>query len=418
MDKFIIQGGSRLKGEIRVSGSKNAALPVLAACILAPENCLIKNVPDLRDIDTIKKLLIELGVEFEVKNDCLLVKAQKLDKYEAPYELVKTMRASVLLLGPLLARCGKARVSLPGGCAIGQRPINLHLAGLKKLGAQINLEGGYIEAKAVNLTGNKIHFDIPTVTGTMNLLMACVFSKGESILTNCAKEPEVCELVRFLRKMGAKIEGEGSAQIKIQGVKELKGVEYRIIPDRIETGTMISTAAITGSEFIINGVIPDHLETVIEKFKEAGVSVDSNGDNSLKVIGPDKISSVDISTSPYPGFPTDMQAQFMALMTLAEGSSVIEENIFEGRFMHVAELRRMGANIKQKGSSCVVKGVKSLRGAPVMATDLRASACLVIAGLAAKGKTEVRRIYHLDRGYEQMELKLKSVGADCIRVKE
>jgi len=416
MDKFIIEGGRKLSGEISVSGSKNAALPILTACILTGEGCYIKNVPNLKDIETVKKLLKGLGCEIEIKNDTLFLKAGELDGFEAPYELVKTMRASVLFLGPLLARCGRARVSLPGGCAIGARPINLHLSGLEKLGVKIELRDGYIDGVVKKLKGNKINFDIQTVTGTMNLMMACAFAEGESLLTNSAKEPEVIELARFLKKMGAKIEGEGTDKIRISGIKSLKGVEYKIIPDRIEAGTLIAAAAITGSEVIIKNIIPEHLETVMQKFVEAGIKIERLEDGVIKVCGNGRVQSTDISTSPYPGFPTDMQAQFMTLMTMAEGSSVISENIFEGRFMHVAELRRMGANIKQKGSNCVIKGVKRLRGAPVMATDLRASASLVLAGIAAEGKTEIRRIYHLDRGYERLENKLQSLGASVKRI--
>jgi len=418
MDKFVIEGGKKLKGEVHISGAKNAALPILTATILTNEACLISNVPKLKDIDTVKKLIAGLGSELEFQNSSVRIKAGDLNSFEAPYDLVKTMRASVLFLGPLLARCGRAKVSLPGGCAIGARPINLHLDGLKKLGAEISLEGGYIKAKAKKLRGTKIHFDMPTVTGTMNLMMASVFADGQTVLENCAQEPEVAELGRFLGAMGAKIKGEGSSVIEIQGVTSLNGADYKIIPDRIETGTYIAASAITGSSITLSGVDSSIMESVNEKFVEMGVNFENISKDKLAVIGPEYLNSVDISTAPYPGFPTDMQAQFMALMAVAKGSSVITENIFEGRFMHAAELRRMGANIKRKGSSCIVKGVPSLIGAPVMATDLRASASLVLAALRAKGKTEIRRIYHLDRGYEKMEGKLEALGARVTREKE
>lgn len=417
MDKFIIEGGKKLKGEVIVSGAKNAALPILTGCILTGEPCLISNVPKLRDIDTVEKLLSGLGAQVEFKNSSISVKASQLASNEAPYDLVKTMRASVLLLGPLLARSGKARVSLPGGCAIGERPINLHLAGLKKLGAEIKLEEGYIEASARRLIGNKIHFDIPTVTGTMNLMMAASLAKGQSLLENCAMEPEVVEVGNFLNKMGAKIEGHGSKEIKIQGVESLGGVDFTVIPDRIEVGTLLVAAGITGSSITVKNAYLEHIEAIVQKLNEAGVKIEA-APQGLKVSRNGKLYGVDMQTQPFPGFPTDMQAQFVALMSLAEGSSVITENIFESRFMHVAELKRMGADIRIEGSSCVVKGVKSLKGAPVMATDLRASASLVLAALAAKGSTEIRRIYHLDRGYEHLEKKLNALGASVRRLKD
>jgi UDP-N-acetylglucosamine 1-carboxyvinyltransferase len=416
MDKIEIEGGVRLNGEVTISGAKNAALPIMAASILSPgENCIF-NVPHLRDISTMRRLLAHLGVEFQRKDDKITLLSKNITSIEAPYDLVKTMRASVLVLGPLIARMGEARVSLPGGCAIGARPINLHIMGLKKMGAEITLSEGYINARAKRLKGATIYFDIPTVTGTENLMMAAVLAEGETILENAACEPEVVDLANALISMGADIKGAGTSIIRIKGVDSLNTLNYKIIPDRIETATFITAAAITKGEITITSCNPEHSEAVITKLKEAGVEIHQKQDK-LFVKGPDRLNATDIKTMPYPGFPTDMQAQFMALMTVAEGTSVITENIFENRFMHVAEMRRMGADIKVEGSAATIKGVKSLKGAPVMATDLRASASLIIAGLAAEGITIIDRVYHLDRGYEQIEEKLKLLGAKIRRIK-
>lgn len=418
MDKFVIKGGFRLTGEVTISGAKNSALPLMAACLLTEDECILEGIPDLRDIETMQKLLISLGAEVEKDSKGLMhINAKKLKNYEAPYELVKTMRASVLVLGPLVARLKKARISLPGGCAIGDRPINLHLEALKKMGADISQSHGYIDVKAKKLIGTRIYCDIPTVTGTENMIMAAVCAKGETVIENAAKEPEVVDLVNFLRKMGAIIEGEGTSVIKVKGVEFLKGAYHKVIPDRIEAGTfMIATAATCGNVLIKN-CIPEHLEALELKLREAGINIEKFGD-SIRVVGKREIKSVDITTMPYPGFPTDLQAQFMALMTTAKGLSVIRETIFENRFIHVSELKRMGADITIKDRNAIVKGVEYLTGAPVMVSDLRAGAALVIAGLMADGETEVQRIYHLDRGYEKMEKKLSKLGAKIKRVKE
>jgi len=420
MDKLVIHGGRRLQGEVSISGAKNAALPLLAAAILAPGKHVFHNVPRLRDIDTTLELLTTLGVEVDrsgLQHDhTLAVDTANLKSHLAPYELVKTMRASVLVLGPLLARTGKAEVSLPGGCAIGARPVNLHLKGMEQLGAEVQIEHGYIKAQADKLHGAEIAFDISTVTGTENVMMAAVKAEGRTVLTNAALEPEVVELAEVLVKMGAKIKGQGTEVIEIEGVKELRPVEHAIMPDRIEAGTFLAAAAITGGELLLKGARADHLAAVIAKLREAGVAIEEKG-GGLRVRG-DGLRAVDVSTRPYPGFPTDMQAQLIALMCRAEGLSVITETVFENRFMHVLELQRMGANIKIQGRSAIVTGVPKLSGASVMATDLRASASLVLAGLIAEGTTEVLRIYHLDRGYETLENKLQAVGADIERAKE
>lgn len=417
MDKLIIKGGKRLTGDVSVSGSKNAALPIFISTILAPGAHEIHNVPFLRDINTTIKVLESLGAEIEGNGNVVRIDTSRLSGHEATYELVKTMRASVLVLGPLLARFGKARVSLPGGCAIGARPINLHLKGLEALGADITLEHGYVEARAKRLKGARINFDISTVGGTEQLLMAAATAKGETILENAAREPEIVDLADILTKMGAKIEGAGTDTIRIIGVSELGPVTHSVMPDRIEAGTFMTAAAITGGDVKIHNMRPEHLDALIFKLQDAGVDV-THKDDVVRVKGPRKINSINIKTRPYPGFPTDMQAQFMALMTVAEGASVISENIFENRFMHVSELLRFGADIVIEGSSATVKGVKKLSGAPVMATDLRASASLILAGLAADNTTEVSRIYHLDRGYEFIEKKLAGLGADIKRVQE
>src|SRR5512138_3109897 len=417
LDKLIIKGGKKLAGEVSVSGSKNAALPIFCATILAAGKHEISNVPFLRDINTTIKVLESLGAVVEGNGHIVKIDATNVNNVEATYDLVKTMRASVLVLGPLLARFGKARVSLPGGCAIGARPINLHLKGLAALGADINLTHGYVEAKAKRLKGARINFDISTVGGTEHLMMAAATAKGETILENAAREPEIVDLALVLNNMGAKIEGAGTDTIRITGVNELGPVSHRVMPDRIEAGTFMIAAAITGGDIRIRNMQLEHLDALVFKLQDAGVEI-TNKDNVVRVKGPRKIRGINIKTRPYPGFPTDMQAQFMALMCLADGASVISENIFENRFMHVAELLRFGADITIEGNTATVKGVRKLSGAPVMATDLRASASLILAGLAAENTTEVSRIYHLDRGYEAIEKKLAGLGADIQRVKE
>ncbi len=414
MYKFVIHGGKALKGKVKISGAKNAALPMLAASLLTSQPIIYHNIPDLQDIKTIKKLLSDLGVSFEGKKN-LVAHAPNLKNYYAPYELVRTMRASILVLGPLVARMGRACVSLPGGCAIGARPVNLHLKGLAQMGADIRLERGYIYANAKRLKGTEIYLDIPTVTGTENLMMAATLAQGETIIRNAACEPEVSALALMLKDMGSEIEGIGTDVIRIKGKDELQGTEVRVIPDRIEAGTYMVAAGITGGEIYLENCCLEHMTAIINKLQEAGIKIEKQ-DKLVKVSAPETIQSTDITTLPYPGFPTDMQAQFMSLMCLGNGVSVITEKIFENRFMHVFELKRLGADIKIDGASAIVKGVDVLIGAPVMATDLRASASLVLAGLAAQGTTEVLRIYHLDRGYVAMERKLQALGADIERV--
>ncbi|HDN94937.1 MAG TPA: UDP-N-acetylglucosamine 1-carboxyvinyltransferase, partial [Nitrospirae bacterium] len=405
-----------LKGEVKISGAKNAALPLMAASILSSGENYIHNLPQLRDISTMGKLLAHIGMGYHQENGEVLLNSNNISSIEAPYDFVKTMRASVLVLGPLLARQGEAKVSLPGGCAIGARPINLHTAGFEKMGAEIDLSGGYIHAKAKKLKGAAIYFDMPTVTGTENIMMAAALAEGETLIENAACEPEIVDLADALISMGADIEGAGTSIIKIKGVTSLKPIDYRIIPDRIAAGTFMAAAAITGGQVRINDCRPEHLEAVISKLKGTGTEITQETD-SLFIKGSERLLSQDIKTMPHPGFPTDMQAQFMALMTVANGTSLITENIFENRFMHVAELKRMGADITVEGSTSTVRGIKRLTGAPVMATDLRASASLIIAGLAAKGKTVIDRVYHLDRGYETIEEKLELIGAKIRRVK-
>jgi UDP-N-acetylglucosamine 1-carboxyvinyltransferase len=417
LDKLVIKGGKKLSGDVTVSGSKNAALPIFISSILAAGSNEIHNVPFLRDINTTIKVLETLGAVVEGNGNIVKIDASKIHNHEATYDLVKTMRASVLVLGPLLARLGRARVSLPGGCAIGARPINLHLKGLEAMGAEIHLTHGYVEAKARRLRGARIHFDISTVGGTEHLMMAAATAKGETTLENAAREPEIVDLAEVLCKMGATIEGAGTDTIHITGVSELHPFTHSVMPDRIEAGTFMIASAITGGDIRIHGMRLEHLDALVFKLQDAGVEI-SNKDNVVRVKGPRKIKSVNIKTRPYPGFPTDMQAQMMALMTVAEGTSVISENIFENRFMHVSELLRFGADIIIEGNTATVKGEKKLSGAPVMATDLRASASLILAGLAAENTTEVSRIYHLDRGYESIEKKLAGLGADIKREKE
>jgi len=415
MDKILIEGGVPLKGTVQISGAKNATLPLLAATLLTSGVHRLHNMPLLRDIRTTKTLLYHLGATFE-EGDPLCIHTDTVDGFEAPYDLVKTMRASVLVLGPLVARFKRARVSLPGGCAIGARPINLHLSGLERLGVNIELEHGYVEASAKRLKGNHIYFDIPTVTGTANLMMAAVLAEGQTVLENAAREPEVAELAQCLTNMGAAIEGVGTPVITIEGVSELQPMDHTVMPDRIETATYLTAAGITRGNITVKPCKPEHVEAVIHKLEEAGMRFEI-GDDYIKCFGGEVIRNIDIKTNPYPGFPTDMQAQIMAMMCLAEGQSMITEKIFENRFMHVGELKRMGADISIEGNTAVVRGRAKLQGAPVMATDLRASASLVLAGLAADGITEVSRVYHLDRGYERLEEKLSGVGAKIERVK-
>jgi UDP-N-acetylglucosamine 1-carboxyvinyltransferase len=419
MDKFVIRGGEPLLGTVRVSGAKNAALPCMAAALLTDQSVVLENIPQVRDIETTRKLLAAMGAEVELgygrAHHRTTIHCEKLAVPEASYELVKTMRASTLVLGPLVARCGRARVSLPGGCAIGQRPIDLHLKGLERLGATITQDHGYIEATANRLRGAEIVFNKITVTGTEDLLMAATLAEGETILQNAAREPEVADLAALLNKMGAKIEGAGTATIRVKGVSKLKGAKHRIIPDRIEAGTFLIAGALTGGDLKVAGCDPAHLVAVLSKLKESGVKTKATAD-CVRVMGDNPLTASDISTEEYPGFPTDMQAQFMALATQAEGASIITENIFENRFMHALELMRMGANIKIEGNRAVVRGKSPLSAAAVLASDLRASASLVLAALVADGETIIDRVYHIDRGYEKIEEKLKGVGAQIRRI--
>ena len=421
MDKIVIEGGARLRGEVKVSGAKNAALPLLASSLLPSGASRFKNVPQLNDIATMLKLLARLGCEVEDGGRTVSLtppaSGGKRREFEAPYELVKTMRASVLVLGPLVARYGKARVSLPGGCAIGARPIDQHLKGLQAMGAHVTLSHGYVECEAKRLRGARIVLDIPTVTGCENLMMAAALARGVTVIENAAREPEVEELAQVLVKMGARIEGAGTQVIQIEGVDELHPIEHAILPDRIEAGTFLVAAAITRGDVLLRNARPDHLDAVIAKLREAGVHVAAEGDG-LRVRHSGDLTGLDITTQPYPGFPTDMQAQLMVLCSLARGQSVIKEAIFENRYMHVPELSRMGAEIHVDGRIAVIRGVPRLSGATVMATDLRASACLVLAGLVARGTTEVLRVYHLDRGYERIEKKLRALGANIRRARQ
>ncbi|MEW6125593.1 MAG: UDP-N-acetylglucosamine 1-carboxyvinyltransferase [Acidobacteriota bacterium] len=411
MDKFRIIGGRPLEGRVAISGAKNSALPCMAAALLTAENVTLHNLPYVRDIITMRRLLEDLGCTALMPElRTLKINASKVELFEAPYELVKTMRASVLALGPLLARFGEARVSLPGGCAIGQRPIDLHLAGFEKLGAVVSLEGGDVVARAERLRGAEIDFDTVTVTGTENLMMAAALAEGETILNNAAREPEIVDLAELLNKMGARIEGAGRSSMRIQGVKTLGGAEHTIIPDRIEAGTFIAAAAITGGELEITNCNPQHIHAVIYKLRDTGVVIEETNAFSLRVKAAQLLRHSDVTTLAHPGFPTDMQAQYMALMTLAEGTSVITETIFENRFMHASELLRMGAKIKISGRQAIVEGNEKLTGAKMQASDLRASASLVIAALAAEGESIIDRVYHIDRGYEKIEEKLRAVG--------
>jgi UDP-N-acetylglucosamine 1-carboxyvinyltransferase len=418
MDKLIIEGGRELHGEIRISGAKNAALPLIAATLLAPGWHVIHNVPDLRDTRTILTLLESLGAVWKREGDTLSINTEDLNNLEASYDLVKTMRASILVLGPLLARTGKAKVSLPGGCAIGARPIDFHLQGLTNMGAHLDLEDGYVTAYTDSyLVGGNIYFDVPSVTGTENILMASILAKGVTVIKNAAREPEVGNLVDMLIAMGAEIEGKDTDRLTIRGVKSLQPAEITTIPDRIETGTYLAAVGAAGGEATLTNCNPAHLPALTEKLRAAGLII-KESESSVYVSRPSGVQSIDIKTQPYPGFATDLQAQLMALMSLSNGLSVITETIFENRFMHVAELKRMGAEIKVNGNSAIVKGIKQLKGAQVMATDLRASASLVVAGLAAQGVTEISRIYHLERGYEDMVGKLQTLGAKVSKEQE
>jgi UDP-N-acetylglucosamine 1-carboxyvinyltransferase len=416
MDKLLITGGNRLAGEIAISGAKNAALPILCAGLLTADSVQLFNVPQLQDVNTMLKLLRQMGLRVEQDGAGTTLNGGAIDKCEAPYEMVKTMRAAILVLGPLLARFGEARVSLPGGCAIGSRPVDQHIKGLQAMGAEISIEAGYIHAKAKRLKGARIVTDMITVTGTENLLMAAVLAEGETVLENAAREPEVVDLARCLRAMGARIEGEGSAVIRVQGVASLHGAQHAVMPDRIETGTYLAAAAATGGKIRLLGAATEALDATLEKLREAGASVNASG-STIELEMAERPRAVSLRTAPYPGFPTDMQAQFMALATVASGTALITETIFENRFMHALELQRLGADISIQGNTAVVTGVERLQGATVMATDLRASAGLVIAGLVAEGQTTIERIYHLDRGYEALETKLAGLGAKVERLR-
>ncbi|OPX93678.1 MAG: UDP-N-acetylglucosamine 1-carboxyvinyltransferase [Syntrophorhabdus sp. PtaB.Bin006] len=419
MDKFVIEGGARLQGTVRVSGSKNAVLPLLAATLLKKGAYTIGNVPRLRDVNTMIRLLELLGAKTKwVDENRLHVDTTGAENHVAPYEVVKEMRASVLVLGSLIGALRKATVSYPGGCAIGERPINLHLKGLSALGCDVNIREGYVDVTAKNLKGSRITFDTITVGGTENILMAAVRAKGETIIENAAREPEVIDLACMLKQMGAKIEGEGTEVIRIRGVSDLEPCDYDVIPDRIEAGTFLAACGITRGNIVVEGCVPQHIKAVTDKLKEAGMDIVEDGDTLRAAMTRKHPVAVDIKTIPYPGFPTDMQAQIMALMSISKGVSAIQETIFENRMMHAAELRRMGADIRVIGHAAIVKGKEMLSGAKVMATDLRASASLIIAGLAAYGTTEVSRIYHIDRGYESIEKKLRGLGAKIARRKD
>jgi UDP-N-acetylglucosamine 1-carboxyvinyltransferase len=417
MDKFVITGGAALRGEIPVNGSKNSALPALAAALLTAEPVTLRRIPRVRDIRTMQRLLVDIGSKVEVEGETVTLRTPHILCAEAPYELVKTMRASSLVLGPLVARCGRARVSLPGGCAIGARPIDLHIFGLEQLGARIHQTHGYIEAEAPEgLRGAVVQFDRITVTGTEDLMMAASLAKGETVLRNAAREPEVSDLAALLVKMGARIEGAGTSTIRIEGVEALHGAAHVIIPDRIEAGTFLIAGAITGGDVSITGCMPEHIGALVSKLQQAGAEVTQPDAATLRVRGAGRLRSVDVTTEEYPGFATDLQAQYMALMTQAEGIAIVTETIFENRFMHAQELARMGANIRIEGKRAIVAGPRELTGAGVIASDLRASASLVLAALAARGDTVIDRVYHIDRGYEKIEEKLAGAGARIRRV--
>jgi len=416
MDKLLIRGGRPLEGEVRVSGAKNAALPIMCAALLTDQPLVLSNVPQLMDVRTMAKLLVQIGVEVGTPADGeVAIHAATVSNPDAPYELVKTMRASVLVLGPLLARCGRARVSLPGGCAIGSRPVDQHVKGLQAMGATIEIEHGYMNARAGRLRGARLVMDLVTVTGTENLMMAATLAEGTTVLENAAREPEIVDLANCLKEMGARIEGAGSDVIRIEGVPSLSGAEYRVMPDRIETGTYLAAAAAAGGRIRLSAALPDSLDATLEKLREAGAGI-TTGNDWIEIEMAARPNSVSLRTAPYPGFATDMQAQFMAVAAVARGTAMITETIFDNRFQHALELQRLGADIAIRGDTAVVKGVERLQGAKVMATDLRASAGLVIAGLVAQGETIVDRIYHLDRGYDSLERKLAALGADIERI--
>jgi UDP-N-acetylglucosamine 1-carboxyvinyltransferase len=415
LGKIVIYKSPPLTGTVRVSGAKNSVLPILAASLLSTEKCILEEVPDLNDVDVICEVLTCLGADLKrTERDKIEINSAAIDNFEAPYELVRKMRASFLVMGPLLARMGEARISMPGGCAIGTRPIDLHLKGFKALGAEITLGHGFVEAKASRLKGAKIYLDFPSVGATENIMMAAVLAEGQTIIENAAEEPEITDLANFLNKMGAQVMGAGTDTIKINGVSRLRGATHAVIPDRIEAGTYMVAAAITGGNVLVDNVVADHLKPVIAKLKECNADIIEEG-NGIRVIGRGRPKAVDIKTLPYPGFPTDMQAQFMALLSVAEGTSVVIETVFENRFMHIRELERMGANIKIEGRSAILEGKQSLFGAPVKATDLRAGAALILAGLVAEGKTEISNTKHIDRGYVDIEEKLRALGAEIYR---
>ncbi|HEX5337482.1 MAG TPA: UDP-N-acetylglucosamine 1-carboxyvinyltransferase [Gallionella sp.] len=416
MQKLAIQGGNPLNGEVRISGAKNAALPIMCASLLTADDLHLSNLPDMHDVATMTKLLQQMGVRVAEAAQAATFNAAQVDKLEAPYDMVKTMRAAILVLGPLVARFGEARVSLPGGCAIGSRPVDLHIKGLQAMGAEIHIEHGYIHATAQRLKGAHICFELVSVTGTENLMMAAALADGVTVLENAAREPEVVDLANCLIAMGARIEGAGSDTITVTGVEKLHGAAHRVMPDRIESGTFLVAAAATGGRITLTDARADILDSVLDKLREAGAQIDVSGDR-ISLAMTRRPTAVNLRTAPYPAFPTDMQAQFMALNTIAEGSAIVVETIFENRFMHVQELRRLGAQIDVEGNTAIIKGCAQLQGATIMATDLRASACLVIAGLVAQGETVVDRIYHLDRGYEHIEAKLSALGAQIRRIK-
>jgi len=416
MDKLLIEGGARLSGEVAISGAKNAALPILCAALLSAEPVTFTNVPRLNDIDTLLALLGQMGVRIQREADVVTLDASTLDNPVAPYEMVKTMRASILVLGPLVARCGEARVSLPGGCAIGARPVDQHIKGLQAMGAEVRVEHGYVHATVPRLKGARLFTDMVTVTGTENLMMAAALADGETVIENAAREPEVVDLANCLVAMGAQISGAGSDVIRIRGVERLHGATHRIMPDRIETGTYLCAAAVTGGSVRLTGTSSCYLDAVIDKLMDAGCEVVSERD-AIRLSAPARLNAVSLRTAPYPAFPTDMQAQFMAINAVAKGVAMIRETIFENRFMHAVELQRLGADIRIDGNTAVVQGVDRLEGATVMATDLRASASLVVAGLVAEGDTTIERIYHLDRGYEHLDQKLTALGAQVRRLK-
>jgi UDP-N-acetylglucosamine 1-carboxyvinyltransferase len=417
MDKIVVRGGKRLKGKVKIGGAKNAVLPVMAACLLTRGVSVIRNVPQLKDVATMASVLEQLGVKTDRAGDVLKVDSTSIASHEAPYDLVRTMRASIYVLGPLLASMGKARVSLPGGCAWGPRPVDLHIRAMRELGAQVDIDHGYIQSETRRLKGSRITFSSPSVGATANTMMAASLARGQTVIGNAAREPEITALADFINLMGGKISGAGGDVITIEGVNELSPAECKIVPDRIETGTYMIAGAITAGQIEVVDCVPEHVESLTVKLAQCGIGVEA-ARNRIRIRGKKTIDSVDVVTAPYPGFPTDMQAQFMALMTIARGTSIISETIFRDRFTHVPELRRLGADIKLDGSTAQVGYVKKLSGAPVMATDLRASAALVLAGLVAEGETHISRVYHIDRGYEAIESKLRGLGADIERMPE